>query len=69
MLMYQVACNGCGAGKTLYFKRNNPSMREDDGPVFTWQPFDSIKSKLTIEELSKGCPKCGCKDLDILEIL
>lgn len=65
---YQVACNGCGAGKRLYFKRANVNMREtrrreDD---YFLVEVNSIRRELFITDLEKGCPKCGCRDLDIL---
>lgn len=66
---YQIACNGCGAGKPTYFKRYNPSIKEGDGHAFTFVPFESIQSKVEVTELASGCPKCGCKDLEIIKPL
>lgn len=66
MPTHQIACNGCGAGKSLYFKRYNPSMRENDGPDYTWERYQSIHPELKVTDIEKGCPKCGCKDLEII---
>lgn len=54
--------------KPLYFKRYNPSMRDESEPD-TWEPFESIKSEIQVENLAKGCPKCECKDLEIIKVL
>lgn len=65
---YKIACNFCGAGKPLYFKRFNPSMINNDEPMFEYILLDgSEKRELIVSKLQ--CPKCDNQNVDILALL
>lgn len=66
-MTYIVACNLCGSGKKLYFKRYNPLMKDGEEP-FVWVEYERDQMKTTVKDLEKGCPSCGCKDLEIIKV-
>ena len=64
----QVACNDCGAGKPLYFRRYRKEF--GDG-VPQWVEFSGHRQTLRISAPDNAwirvkCPKCGSHDLEII---
>lgn len=42
-------------------------MTEERGPGFTYEPYLIIQTRVEVTELR--CPKCGCKDLEVINLL
>jgi len=58
-LQVKVSCNKCGAGKKLYWSDLQEIKRFD--AIVTKALFEKtdIRSTLYVQDIKKGCPKCG----------
>lgn len=41
-------------------------MKDGEEP-FVWVEYDRDQMKTNKTDLEKGCPSCGCKDLEIIK--
>lgn len=52
-IQIKVSCNSCSAGKKLFW------LREQVDGCTVLQEKEDIKNSLYVQDIKKGCPKCG----------
>lgn len=68
-MTYYYACDACGAGKKLYYKRYGKSMKEGEPITEEWVESDRIQTEpLRTETDPIQCIVCGGIDLEIIKI-